>query len=373
MFLCLRCGYRGPEGPACPRCGFPLVVEPPQRFAIIKSRPNIWRYESAIGVGQGITLGEGMTPLKRVGDVLVKDEGNNPTGSFMDRGSAVVASVYRGAEAALSFEEDFALSAATYFSARGIRTSVYLRPESLNYAEFLELLRLKLVSVRFGDLERPDVEYGDPYFLAGVKTIAYELYERARGPDAVVAPMERGYLGLALYEGFRELEEWGLMPRPKLVLVKYRGAEEGDVAKWLAGQGASIVEVGEDEAVRAVVTLAHNGIYAKPLSAMAFAVAEGMPNSVAVVTGTGIRKVKPRVYPSVGGLQAEVLDALRQGPMTAHQVWEALGRRFSLRGVYKALSSLRSRGLVEVEYKMRGGRRVKVFALEGRGPRRAEP
>ncbi|WP_243674530.1 hypothetical protein [Vulcanisaeta distributa] len=56
-----------------------------------------------------------------------------------------------------------------------------------------------------------------PLFLDGVKTIAYELYEQVGEVEGVVLPMERGYLALAIYEGFRELREWGGS------LVNYRG------------------------------------------------------------------------------------------------------------------------------------------------------
>ncbi|MFB6490178.1 MAG: pyridoxal-phosphate dependent enzyme [Thermoproteus sp. AZ2] len=311
-FICLRCGYRGREGPRCPRCGFPLIVEP-GRFKVIKTRPNIWRYEPAIGVPQGVTLGEGLTPLKRVGDVLVKDEGRNPTGSYADRGSAVVASAYSEGEAAVAFEPDFALSLGAYLSAKRVRTKVYVDPEYVDYAELLELLRLRLVSVEFGPPRGATLQYGDPYFLAGVKTIAYEIYERVPRADAVVVPVGKGLLALAVYEGFRELEEWGLMPAPKIILAKHRGAPAaGDVVEWLSGR-AAVEEVEAEEAVRAVAELAGGGIYAKPLSAMAYAAARGIPNAVAVITGTGLRKIKPRIYPSVGGLQQEVLEALRGG------------------------------------------------------------
>ncbi len=66
------------------------------------------------------------------------------------------------------------------------------------------------VTVEFGDGHDVNASYGEPIFLDGVKTIAYELYEQVGEVEGVVLPMERGYLALAVYEGFRELREWGV-------------------------------------------------------------------------------------------------------------------------------------------------------------------
>lgn len=359
MFRCPRCGYRG-GGRSCPRCGFPLLPEPPRRLEVDKSEPTLWRYSSAIGVRKGVSLGEGLTPLKRIDGVLVKDESRNPTGSFMDRGSAVLASAYEGEKASLGFLEDFTLSIATYLSAKGVKVDVYIDPAAAAYGEFILLASLPRVDVHFGEGAMSDVAYGDPLFLAGVKTIAYELYEQLGEVEAVAMPLERGFLALAIYQGFRDLEEWGLAQMPELLLAAHKGASASDIAYWLASRGAKIVEVEDSEAVAASIRLAKRGLYAKPLSAMAYVVAAAEKNAVAIVTGTGLR----RPYLNrrkLGGLQAQILELLKNKEMTAYEIWDALGRQPTLRGVYKALDSLRARGLVTSDLRVIGRRKLRTY------------
>src|SRR5262245_39378407 len=64
--------------------------------------PSLWRYSEALGIddpGQAVTLGEGMTPLVSLeldrSEVLAKLDFLCPTGSFKDRGSAVMISKLR--------------------------------------------------------------------------------------------------------------------------------------------------------------------------------------------------------------------------------------------------------------------------------------
>ena len=359
MLRCPRCGYRGVEK-ICPKCGFPLIPEPPGRLEVDRSEPTLWRYSSALGVGKGISLGEGLTPLKKVEGIMVKDESRNPTGSIMDRGSAVLASAYKGGRASLEFQEDFTLSIATYLSARGVEVDVHMDPAAATYADFILLASLPHVNIHFGGGATPDIAYGDPYFLAGVKTLAYELYEDLGDLEAVAVPLEKGILALAIYQGFRELEEWGLMSMPQLLLAVHKGASLSEVAIWLASRGAKIVEVEDSEAVEAAVRLAKRGLYAKPLSAMAYVAASSEKDAVAVVTGTGLR----RPYFNrrrLGGLQAQILELLKSKEMTAYEIWDALGRRPTLRGVYKALDSLRAKGLISYDLKAVGRRRSKVY------------
>ncbi|MGC8542641.1 MAG: pyridoxal-phosphate dependent enzyme [Vulcanisaeta sp.] len=370
ILRCLRCGYVGSGAlRQCPRCGFPLVIESRGVLRIDRDRPSIWRYASVLNHGDRVfTLGEGFTRLRRVGGVLIKDESRNPTGSFMDRGSSVIMSNVGSAEVRVSLEEDFTLSLATYASLAGVRVRVYVSPGvSGLYPELLRLAVMSNVTIEFRDSQGDvDVVYGEPLFLEGVKTIAYELYEQVGEVEGVVIPMERGYLALGIYEGFRELLNWGLIGSlPKLVLARYREYPIGDIAGWLVSNGvARVVSVDDGDVVRSMVELAGAGLYVKPVSAMAYAAAASLGRDyVVVITGTGLREF--RVGRSHGGLtrlQEAVLRVLEgSGPMTAYQVWERLGRVATIQGVYKALGSLVNRGLVSMSFEVHGNRKVRVF------------
>lgn len=78
--------------------------------------------------------------------------------------------------------------------------------------------------------------------------------------------MERGYLALAVYEGFRELREWGFIgDLPRLVLVRHRAGRMTDISNWLIEvAGASVVSVGDEETIRSMIELARSGMYVKP-------------------------------------------------------------------------------------------------------------
>ena len=111
---CARCAKRYATGEVlnlC-ECGAPLFARYDLRRAAtqlephkLKSRPaSLWRYKEVLPVGSEasiISLGEGFTPLlhaRRLGDKLgvpnlyLKDESQNPTGSFKARGMAVAVS-----------------------------------------------------------------------------------------------------------------------------------------------------------------------------------------------------------------------------------------------------------------------------------------
>jgi threonine synthase len=366
---CLRCGFVG-HGymRRCPRCGFPLITEPRGFLRIDRDKPSIWRYGSALNHGgRVVTLGEGFTRVRRINGVLVKDESRNPTGSFMDRGSAVLVSNVVNNEVRVGFEEDFTLSIALYAGLAGINVRVYVDPDVPGaYQELLRLVTMDNVTVEF---DRPgnniDVTYGDPLFLDGVKTIAYELYEQVGEVDGIVLPMERGYLALAIYEGFRELRDWGFVGElPRLVLAMHRRGSAGEVGEWLMSAGARVVYVDDGDVVKSMVELAKSGLYVKPVSAMAYAAAQTLGRDyVVVVTGTGIKEYRVgRGFAGLTKLQEAVLKVLEgSGPLTAYEVWERINRAATVQGVYKALNSLVKKGLVVSNYEVRGNRKVRVF------------
>ncbi|MEZ0247670.1 MAG: pyridoxal-phosphate dependent enzyme, partial [Thermoproteus sp.] len=124
--VCARCGFerRGDEL-RCPRCGGPFTVEVdfPYREKVKENFPYISKW---------VTLGEGNTPLVEIEGVKFKLEYLNPTGSFKDRGSAVLISalVARGVK---RISEDSSgnagASIAAYGALAGMEVEVYV-PET---------------------------------------------------------------------------------------------------------------------------------------------------------------------------------------------------------------------------------------------------
>ncbi|WP_243666685.1 hypothetical protein [Vulcanisaeta sp. JCM 16159] len=140
-----------------------------------------------------------------------------------------------------------------------------------------------------------------------------------------------------------------------------------EISDWLVkAAGARVVDVGDEETIRSMIELARGGMYVKPVSAMAYAVASMLGKDyVVVITGTGVKEY--RVGRELGGLtklQEAILGVLEGSrPLTAYEVWERLGGTATIQGIYKALNSLVRRGLVTVDYEVYGNRKVRVFRV----------
>ncbi|MDN5686117.1 MAG: threonine synthase [Brachybacterium sp.] len=185
-----------------------------------------------------LSLGEGGTPLvpapalsRRVGaEVHVKVEGQNPTGSFKDRGmvSAMSRAVSDGATAVVCASTgNTSASAAAYATAAGITCAVLLPQGKIaagklaqavvhgaeliqvegNFDDCLELAR-KL------DAEHPVelVNSVNPYRLEGQKTAAFEVSDAlGRAPDIHVLPVGNAGNISAYWMGYREYHEAGII------------------------------------------------------------------------------------------------------------------------------------------------------------------
>ncbi len=220
-------------------------------------RADLWRYAPVLPVRDPrarVALGEGWTPLLDaprlaarlgVGRVWVKDEGQNPTGSFKARGlgMAVSRAVELGATAvALPSAGNAGGAAAAYGAAAGIPVHVVVprdtpRPiieEIRALGAHLELLD-GLIS-DCGRVVREGVErHGwfdlstlkEPYRVEGKKTMGYELFEQLGGrlPTAIVYPTGGGTGLIGMWKAFDEMEALGWIgaERPRMVSVQATG------------------------------------------------------------------------------------------------------------------------------------------------------
>lgn len=221
--------------------------------AVAGREAGLWRYEEVLPVrnrSAQVKLGEGWTPLidaprcaSRLGvsRVWIKDEGQNPTGSFKDRGLclAVSRALELGAkELALPSAGNAGSAAAAYGAAAGLRVHVVVpsdtpRPILEEMAAFgadVELLD-GLIS-DCGKVVRKGVEqYGwfdlstlkEPYRVEGKKTTGYELHEQLGGrlPDSIVYPTGGGTGLIGMWKAFDEMERLGWIgsERPKMFTV----------------------------------------------------------------------------------------------------------------------------------------------------------
>ncbi len=264
--LCNRKFQAGKPWNLC-ECGGPLLVR--YDLALLRetwsldsfaSAPNsMWRYAPVLPVQHAtsiISLGEGMTPLlpvlrtgARIGasDLLVKDEGLNPTGSFKARGlsCAVSMCVELGIrKLAIPSAGNAASALAAYAAAAGIEAHIFM-PEDVPQANFIECkaygARVTLVEGLISDCARIVSERGpregwfdistlkEPYRIEGKKTMGYELAEQLGWelPDAIFYPTGGGVGMIGMWKAFEEMEALGWVgnKRPKMIAVQAEGCQ----------------------------------------------------------------------------------------------------------------------------------------------------
>jgi threonine synthase len=243
--------------PLFARYDLPALADVFRPETLAGRRADLWRYAEVLPVrdlAARIALGEGWTPLldaprlaRRIGvdRVWVKDEGQNPTGSFKDRGLAVAVSraVELGATAvALPSAGNAGGAAAAYAAAAGIPAHVVVptdtpRPiveEIRALGAHLQLLDGLITDC--GRVVRQGVEeHGwfdlstlkEPYRVEGKKTMGYELFEQLGGrlPSAILYPTGGGTGLIGMWKAFDEMQELGWIgpQRPRMYSVQAAG------------------------------------------------------------------------------------------------------------------------------------------------------
>jgi len=303
----LRCALCGRENPPivratfCTYCGGPLEViidtSEISRSGFLDVR-SMWRYRRALPMGdqiEPITLGEGMTPLIRLKTIekilavrrlYAKVEGVNPTGSFKDRGMSLAVSLathYGFREFIVASTGNTAASAAAYGARAGARVTVVLPKgyvaDGKLFQSMLHGARTIYVEGSFdealsnvfeeitGNSRLYPLNSINPWRLEGQKTAAYEIAEELGDLDLVVLPVGNGGNIYALYKGFKESFEIGLVHRlPKIVGVQARGASP--IARgWLSG-GRGVEYFERPETVATAIRIGRPANWAKSYKAV---------------------------------------------------------------------------------------------------------
>ncbi len=354
----------------CPRCGQHVggaAVRGPARAARsmtrsptpTTSRPSlVARYRSYLPITDAtpeLTLGEGFTPLvrlERIGERIglsnlhAKVEGQNPTGSFKDRGMvvAVAKALEEGARAIICASTgNTSASAAAYGAHAGLEVVVVLPRGKIAMGKLLQAIvaGARVVAVdgnfdaAFGIVralaEQDDhpvtlVNSVNPFRLEGQKTAAFEVCDDlGRAPAILAIPVGNAGNISAYWAGFREYAADGVVEtRPRMFgfqasgaapLVLGRPVDEpdtiatairiGNPASWSKAiaardeSGGLIESVSDDEILAAYRSLARDeGIFCEPSSATSVAgvikvAARGdIPRDalvVCVLTGTGLK------------------------------------------------------------------------------------
>ncbi len=252
----LRCRECGRAYPAealhvCEWCFGPLEVmydyeavrAAVSRESIAAGPLSIWRYADLLpAAAEGaVSLGAGFTPLVRadrlaaelgLGELWIKNDTLNPTGSFKDR--VVSVALTKAQElgfkvAACASTGNLANSVAAHAAQAGMESVVFI-PADLEPAKVVTTAvfggRLVAVDGTYDDVNRLCAELADEYptwafvnvnvrtyYAEGSRTLAFEVAEQLgwQAPDHVVVPVASGSQLTKVAKGFKELFRVGLL------------------------------------------------------------------------------------------------------------------------------------------------------------------
>ncbi len=266
----LECSATGERYPAdelhnLSRSGKPLLVRydlagvrKTLSEAALAQRPrDLWRYRELLPVRRTqniVSLGEAMTPLvamprlaARLGarEILVKDEGRLPTGSFKARGLVMAVSMAKAlgvSHMAMPTNGNAGAALAAYASRAGIRSTIFCPDDTpeVNVSEIaLQGANVYRVNGLIDDCGKIVAEGKDkmgwfdastlkePYRIEGKKTMGLELAEQLGWavPDVILYPTGGGTGLIGMWKAFAELEAIGFIgaKRPRMVAVQAAG------------------------------------------------------------------------------------------------------------------------------------------------------
>lgn len=266
---CSSCGFQRSDSigiAECPRCGKTLkylyrrIREIKSSGFLDSSLFGMWKYHQLLPVddlGSCVTLGEGGTPLTDShrlrsrfgfsGRLLLKDETQNPTGTYKDRPASigVTKALETGSRLVAVASDGNAGPAVAAYSARAGLDCLVVMPEdtpmerniqAVLYGARLILVKestvsecIDLVNELSGTFDWTHLTTAaavNPYHIEGTKTIAYEIAEDLgwSSPDWVIVPAGGAGLAAATWKGFLEMKVAGMINKlPRLLVVQAKG------------------------------------------------------------------------------------------------------------------------------------------------------
>lgn len=358
---CINCDRIYPQDGLpylCPNCGglYDFRNLPPYNPAQVDRRKTgIWRYGHFFGITSDcvpVSLGEGNTPLLWAEiynrKIAFKCEFQNPSGSFKDRGSALIVAWIKSRNV-LEAVEDSSGNAGASFAAYAARAGLQARifvPESASgpkrrqiEAYGAELFRIPGSRKDAENAAKAAAENGAayashaylPFNLPGYATVAYEIYEQLGNimPGSVILPAGQGGLLLGVARGLESLRIATNNTRGKTIIIGVQAracaplwamftkgkAAAGSIAEnQTLAEGVQVLTPVRADAVLQAVSASHGtiwvveeneiipcrnalarcGLFIEPTSAIVLAALEqtiqNLPDPVVVIlTGAGYK------------------------------------------------------------------------------------
>lgn len=296
--VCIACGekYGADEIVySCKRCGDLLeikydydILEAKIKKSNWQSLPiSVWRYKDFMPIrdpskivsinegGTGLHLCQRLAKLLGVKHLYAKNEGENPTGSFKDRGMTV--GITKAVELNMktvvcASTGNTSASLAAYAAKAGLQCIVFIPSGKIAYGKLAQAMvyGAKVVQIRgnFDQALKMVLELSEkhrdvyllnsinPYRIEGQKSLAYEICDQLNKnlPDRVILPVGNAGNISAIWKGFTEFHELGLIKRlPKMTGIQAEGA--APIARAIKNGKDEIVPIDKPETIATAIRI----------------------------------------------------------------------------------------------------------------------
>lgn len=265
LFNCINCGFKFESKKVeyyCPKCNDLLeIIYDMEELKNYVSKEkferrslSVWRYKELLPIKDSskiVSLGEGGTTLHEcknlcklfnAKNLLVKNEGENPTGSFKDRGMTVAISKVLENEVkivACASTGNTSASLAAYAAKANIKSIILVPEGKVALGKMVQAIihgaKIIQVNGNFDDaldsVKRLVKHYPqicllnsiNPFRIEGQKTLAMEICSQLNynPPDVIILPVGNAGNISAVWKGFKEFKELGLIPKvPRMIGIQ---------------------------------------------------------------------------------------------------------------------------------------------------------
>jgi threonine synthase len=248
---------------------------------------SVWRYRDFMpidDISKIVSLNEGGTGLhschrlgKQLGlmQLYVKNEGENPTGSFKDRGMTVGVSkaVELGAKSVICASTgNTSASLAAYAAKAGMRCTVLIPSGKIAYGKLAQAMiyGAKVLQVRGNFDQALDIVLKlaekhlsiyllnsiNPFRVEGQKSLGFEICDQLdqEAPDRVVVPVGNAGNISAIWKGFSEFHQLGFVDSlPKMTGIQAAGS--APIAQMIKTGSEKMVPVAKPETLATAIRI----------------------------------------------------------------------------------------------------------------------
>jgi threonine synthase len=292
----------------CRKCGDLLEIkyEPTELSSAVsksewRNAPlSVWRYRDFMpisGASKIVSLNEGGTGLhlcqrlaKHLGIRLlyVKNEGENPTGSFKDRGMTVgvTKAVELGVKSVICASTgNTSASLAAYAAKAGLQCAVLIPSGKIAYGKLSQAMiyGAKVIQVRGNFDESLDIVLKlsekhrsiyllnsiNPFRIEGQKSLGYEICDQLNqeAPDRIVVPVGNAGNISAIWKGFTEFHGLGVVKSlPKMTGIQAAGS--APIAQAIKNGSDTIVPIAKPETVATAIRIGAPVSWKKAMNAI---------------------------------------------------------------------------------------------------------